>query len=76
MNPIIALQKRYGSIPTKIKAIGFEIEKLEDEVSYNQRLSDDAVNLIDIQFFDKVVNHFKLQIAYKHLQIERLVRNG
>jgi hypothetical protein len=37
MNPVIYLQKLFGSNQTKIRAIGFEIEKLEDEVNYNNR---------------------------------------
>jgi len=72
MNLIISLQKILGSKQTKIKAIGFEIQQLEDEIKYALSQSAQCIDQDEIQYW---VNHsveLRYQIIDKHDQIERL----
>lgn len=72
MNPVIILQKLFGSRQTKIRAIGFEIEKLEDEISFFVQRFNDTENSDERLYYERLIDDTEASISSRHEQIERL----
>lgn len=72
MNPVIVLQKLFGSKNTKIKAIGFEIEKLQEEISFFVERFNTTTDTYEKQYYERLIDDTESLINQKHEQIERL----
>ena len=72
MNLIISLQKLLGSKQTKIKAIGFEIEKLEDELKFFVSRFNSCEDRYEKQYYESVCDDIASSIEAKHQEIEVL----
>ena len=71
MNPIVYLQRRFGSKETKIKAIQFDIKKLQDEIKYlSSQL--DAVDENKDDYLSEQITNLQYVINSNQLEIERL----
>ena len=72
MNPILFLQKRFGSTQTKIKAIYFEIERLEDEIRYNLEQAKNTSDPDEETYYSQMVVDIQYAVMVKHSTIEAL----
>ena len=72
MNPIIYLQKRFGSTQTKIKAIDFEIEKLENEIKYNLEQAKNTSDPDEETYYSQMVADIQYAVMVKHSTIENI----
>ena len=72
MNPILILQRLFGSKQTKIRAIGFEIEKLEDEISFLVERFNGTDDSNEKQYYERLIDETEALISSKHEEIVRL----
>ena len=71
MNPIVYLQRRFGSKETKVKAIKFDIKKLQDEIKYlSSQL--DAVDENKDDYLTEQITNLQYIVNSNQLEIERL----
>ena len=72
MNPIIFLQKRFGSTQTKIKAIDFEIERLHEEIKYNLEQAKNTSDPDEETYYSQLVVDIQYAVMVKHSTIDAL----
>ena len=72
MNPIIYLQKRFGSTQTKIKAIDFEIKRLHEEIKYNLEQAKNTSDPDEETYYSQMVADIQYAVMVKHSMIENI----
>lgn len=72
MNLIVSLQKKFGSKETKVKAINFEIQRLQEEIEYHQELGTLSTDYAEKEYHQLMVTNFEYKKMSKQLEIERL----